>query len=219
MSLKMKLNIVNKNEYENKEDYREIIVRIPKETEKLERDFKYLGLDYNNLSIQDTHVLECEVTETTNPQLSSEISIEMWNIITKANEYGYTTPFQDIKNMFGIIKSLNDKDRYKLLAILEIKKDEIYNMQDAIKYGNNLDCFEYYDNIYTYKEYAQKLIKDKDICLEDILEFINMEEMGEAYVNGSEGIFTNQGLIFQTRYFEDNIQSSTYKQEEEEEFE
>ena len=49
MSLKMKLNIVNKHEYEENEDYREVIVRIPKENEKLERDFRYLGLDYNNL--------------------------------------------------------------------------------------------------------------------------------------------------------------------------
>lgn len=114
----MKLNIVNNNEYEEKEDYREIVVRIPNETEKLERDFKYLGLDYNNLSTQDNHVLECEVFETLNPQFASTMSIEISNIIARADEYGYTTPFQDIKSMFNIIKSLNDEDRDKLLAVL-----------------------------------------------------------------------------------------------------
>lgn len=216
MSLKMKLNIVNKYEYEEKEDYREIIVKIPIEIEKLERNFKYLGLEYNKLSIQDTHVLKCIVIDTDDTQFSAKMSIEISNIIAKADEYGYTTPFQDIKSMFDIIKSLNDKDRNKLLAVLEIKKDEIYNMQDAIKYGNNLNYFEYYNNIYTYEEYAQKLINDKDVSLEDILEFIDMEEMGEAYVNGNEGIFTNQGLIFQTRYIKENMQSSIYKREEEE---
>lgn len=157
----MKLNIVNKNEYENKEDYREIILRIPKETEKLKRDFKYL--DYNNLSIQDTHVLECEVIETSNPQFSSEISIQISKIIEKANEYGYTTPFEDIKSIFNIIKLLNEKDRDKLLAVLEVKQDEIYNMKDAIKYGSNLNCFEYYNNIYTNEEYIQELIKKKKL--------------------------------------------------------
>ena len=34
MSLKMKLNIVNRHEYEENEDYREVIVRIPKEKSK-----------------------------------------------------------------------------------------------------------------------------------------------------------------------------------------
>lgn len=219
MSLKMKLNIVNKNEYENKEDYREIILRIPKETEKLERDFKYLGLEYNNLSIQDTHVLECEVTETTNPQFSSEISIQISNIIKRADEYGYTTSFQDIKSMFDIIKSLDDEDRDKLLAVLEIKKDEIYNMRDAIRYGNNLDCFEYYNNISTNEEYIQKLINDEELTLEDVIDYVNMDEMGKAYIYENDGIFTNQGLIFETRFVEENTQNAEYKIEEEEEFE
>lgn len=219
MSLKMKLNIVNKNEYENKEDYREIILRIPKETEKLERDFKYLGLEYNNLSIQDTHVLECEVTETTNPQFSSEISIQISKIIERADEYGYTTPFEDIKSMFDIIKLLNEKDRDKLLAVLEVKEDEIYNMKDAIKYGSNLDCFEYYNNIYTNEEYIQELIKKKEISLEDVIDYIDMNEMGKTYIYENDGIFTNQGLIFETRFVEENTQNAEYKIEEEEEFE
>lgn len=219
MSLKMKLNIVNKNEYENKEDYREIILRIPKETEKLERDFKYLDLDYNNLSIQDTHVLECEVIETSNPQFSSEISIQISKIIEKANEYGYTTPFEDIKSIFNIIKLLNEKDRDKLLAVLEVKQDEIYNMKDAIKYGSNLDCFEYYNNIYTNEEYIQELIKKKEISLEDVIDYIDMNEMGKTYIYENDGIFTDKGLIFETRFVEENTQNAEYKIEEEEEFE
>ena len=219
MSLKMKLNIVNNNEFEEKEDYREIVVRIPNETEKLERDFKYLGLDYNNLSTQDNHVLECEVFETLNPQFASTMSIEISNIIARADEYGYTTPFQDIKSMFNIIKSLNDEDRDKLLAVLEIKKDEIYNMKDAIKYGNNLDCFEYFNNISTNEEYIQELINRKEISLEDVVDYIDMKEMGKAYIYENDGVFTDQGLIFETRFIEENTQNTIYKKEEEEEFE
>ena len=219
MSLKMKLNIVNKHEYEENEDYREVIVRIPKENEKLERDFRYLGLDYNNLSIQDAHVLECEVIDTSNPQFSAIMSTEISNIIAKANEDGYTTPFQDIKSMFNIIKLLDDEGRNKLLAVLEMKREQISNMKDAVKYGNNLDCFEYYNNINTHEEYAQKLIDEKEVTLDDVADYINMEELGEAYVNGNDGIFTDQGLIFETSTIEINVKNLAYKKEEEEEFE
>jgi len=219
MSLKMKLNIVNKHEYEENEDYREVIVRIPKENEKLERDFRYLGLDYNNLSIQDAHVLECEVIDTSNPQFSAIMSTEISNIIAKANEDGYTTPFQDIKSMFNIIKLLDDEGRNKLLAVLEMKREQICNMKDAVKYGNNLDCFEYYNNISTHEEYAQELIDKKEVTLEDVADYINMEELGEAYVNGNDGIFTDQGLIFETSTIEINIKNLAYKKEEDEEFE
>ena len=39
MDLIMKLNIVNKHEYEEQEDYREIILKIPNQRERMERDF------------------------------------------------------------------------------------------------------------------------------------------------------------------------------------
>lgn len=219
MSLKMKLNLVNKHEYEENEDYREIIVKIPKETEKLERDFRYLGLDYNNLSIQDTHVLDCEVIDTSDSQFSATMSTEISNIITRANEDGYTTPFQDIKSMFAIIKSLDDEDRDKLLAVLEMKKEQICNMKDAVKYGNNLGCFEYYNNINTHEEYAQKLISENEVSLDDVVDYINMEEMGEAYINGNEGIFTEQGLIFEREPVDVKMQRQINQREDEEEFE
>ena len=215
MSLKMKLNIVNKHEYEKNEDYREVIVRIPKENEKLERDFRYLGLDYNNLSIQNANVLECEVIDTSNPQFSATISTEISNIIARANEDGYTTPFQDIKSMFDIIKSLDDEGKNKLLAVLEMKREQISNMKDAVKYGNNLECFEYYNNINTHEEYAQKLIDEQEVTLDDVADYINMEELGEAYVNGNDGIFTDQGLIFETSTIEISVKNVAYKKEEE----
>ena len=219
MSLKMKLNIVNKHEYEEGEGYIQLTIDIPKETEKLEEYFNFLGLDYNNLSIGDTHVLGCEVIDTDDPHFSDRMSTEMSNIITIGNKWGWTTPYQYVKEMFKIINSLNTEERYKLLAVLEMKKEQICNMKDAIKYGNNLECFEYYDNIGTYQEYAQKLIDNGDICLNDVVDFINMEELGEAYVNGNEGVFTNQGLIFEASPIENNIKNSIYQGEEEQGFE
>lgn len=102
----------------------------------------YLGLNYNNLSIQDTHVLECKIIDTENLAFSDMMSTEISNIIARENDEGYTTPYQDIKRMFAIIKTLDSEDKYKLLAILKSKKEEISNIKDAIKFANNINCFE-----------------------------------------------------------------------------
>lgn len=220
MSLKMKLNIVNKYEYQENEDYRELIINIPKETQKLERDFKYLGLDYNNLSTQDTHILHCEVIDQDDPQFSTTMSTEISNIIERGNNSGYTTPFQDIKNMFAIINKLDSEGRNTLLAVLEIKREQISNIRDAVEYGKQLDCFELFNNVDTHEEYARELIENDDVCLEDVIDYIDLEEMGEAYINGNGGIFTEQGLIFEREPVKFNIQNRINQiKEEEDEFE
>lgn len=217
MSLKMKLNIVNKYEYQDNENYREIVIKIPEKSEKLERDFKYLGLDYNNLSIQDTHILDCKVIETEDPYFSELMTTKLLNIIDRASESGETTPYQDIKSMFSIIKTSGSKDRDKLLAVLEIKREQIVNMKDAVKYGNNLECFKFFNNINTYEEYAQEMIDNQDVSLEDVTDYINLLELGEAYVNGNDGIFTKHGLIFETDSIDGSMQNTIKNMEEKEE--
>lgn len=195
-------------------------MRIPKETEKLERDFKYLGLDYNNLSIQDTHILKCEIIDTEDPMFSAEMSIKISDVIAKANENGYTTTFQDIKKMFAILESVDYEERDKLLAVLEIKKEQICNMKDAVKYGNNLDCFEYYNNINTEEEYARKLIDDENVTVEEITEYADLELMGRDYIENNSGMLTGKGLIIQLDPINPNgMYKVNNQKEEEEEFE
>ncbi len=213
MSLIMKLNIVNKHEYEENEDYREIIIKIPKETEKLERDFRYLGLDYNNLSIQDTHVLECEVIDTEDPQFSATMSAKMSNIIARANELGWTSPYQDIKAIFKIINNLTAEDRDKLLAILETKKEDILNIKDAIKFANNIDCFELVvaDDE---EELARRLIYNGDIDIEDLMDYADLYRLGQEYADDKNMKKTAKGYLKQECYLKNKI-----RKEEEEEFE
>lgn len=213
MSLIMKLNIVNKHEYEENEDYREIIIKIPKETEKLERDFRYLGLDYNNLSIQDTHVLECEVIDTEDPQFSATMSAKMSNIIARTNELGWTSPYQDIKAIFKIINNLTAEDRDKLLAILETKKEDILNIKDAIKFANNIDCFELVvaDDE---EELARRLIYNGDIDIEDLMDYADLYRLGQEYADDKNMKKTAQGYLKQECDLKNKI-----RKEEEEEFE
>ena len=217
MSLKMKLNLVNKHEYEEKEDYKEIVIRIPKEIEKLKEDFEYLGLDYNNLSIQDTHILKCVIIETDDPQISSELTREVTSIIDKANQNGYTTTYQDIKKMFTIINRLDSEDREKLLAVLEMKVEEISNINDAIKYANNLDYFILYSDVELPEDYARRIIKDGEIFIDDIMDYIDLSALGEDYCNENGGRQTDYGLIIETVGI--NKQSVKQNEEEEEEYE
>lgn len=214
--LKIKLNVVNKREYEENQNYREVIIRLPKSEEELKRDFEYLGLDYKNLSIQDSHILDCEVIDSNNPHFSGMISTELSNIIDRASNSGWTTPFQDIKSMYNILTFLNEDEKDKLLAVLELKRKQISNMKDAVKYGKNLDCFEFYNNINSAEEYAEKLIDDENVVAQDIIDYIDLERLGEDYYKSEEGVFTAQGLIFEREYIDRMIRN---ERENEEEFE
>ena len=53
-----KIDMVNKKEYEESEIYKEIKIIIPRSREELEKDFEYLGLNYNKYTTQDTHIKE-----------------------------------------------------------------------------------------------------------------------------------------------------------------
>lgn len=212
--LEIKLNVVNKREFEENHNYREVIIRLPKSEEELKKDFEYLGLDYKNLSIQDSHILDCEVIVSDDPHFSGAMSTELSNIIDRASDLGWTTPYQDIKSMYAILTFLNEDERDKLLAVLEFKREQISNMKDAVKYGNNLNRFEFYNNIHSAEDYAEKLIDDGDVNAQDIIDYIDLERLGDDYYKSEEGVFTNQGLIFEREYIDRMIRNERDNEEE-----
>ena len=54
-----RIDIINKKQYEESERYKEIKITFPKDEEELKKDFEYLELNYHNLTIQDTNIVEC----------------------------------------------------------------------------------------------------------------------------------------------------------------
>lgn len=214
MSLRMRLNLVNKHEYEENEDYREVIIKIPKEPEKLEKDFKYLGLNYNNLSIQDTQILHCEVIDTNDHEFSKDISRRISNIIAVGIEKGYTTPYQDIKKIFSIINGLDRKDRKKLLAVLEMKIEEISNINNVVKYANHLDNFTLYSDVELPDDYGRRIIEDGEVFIDDIMEYIDLSTLGEDYCSKNGGRQTDYGLILEKESL--NYDKQQIKQNEDE---
>ena len=137
-----KIDMVNKKEYEESEIYKEIKIIIPRSREELEKDFEYLGLNYNNYTIQDTHIKECIFMDKEDEDFAVDISSYVNDMICKANRSGYTTPFQDIKKFYNIVKNFKEYDKYKILAIMEAEEDNIRNIKDVLKYAQNIECFD-----------------------------------------------------------------------------
>lgn len=135
----IRLDIVNKDEYEKSEIYREIKILIPRDSEDLERDFEYLGLDYRNLDIQDTHIKECEIICKDDPAFASSLSDELNLLIDRASDSGYTTPFNDMKEFHKLLNNIETIDRDKLLAILKTERERITNIKDVIKFTRNIE--------------------------------------------------------------------------------
>lgn len=209
--LEIKLNIVNKREYAENHNYREIIIKLPKSEEELKKDFEYLGVDYNNLSIQDTHIKECVVIDSNDPHFSGAISIELSNIIERANNLGWTTPYQDIKSMYAILTFLNEDERDKLLAVLEFKREQISNMKDAVEYCSHLSWYSFFNGINTPEEYAEELVKSRELDIDDIISYIDLRQLGMDYIKNEsrKNKFTQYGLLFEK-------ESNFINQEEEE---
>jgi len=207
----IRIDIVNKVQYEESEYYKEIKILIPKDSEELEEDFEYLGLDYRNLNIQDTHIKECEIICKDDPAFSSAISDEINMLIERASESGYTTPFNDMKEFYEILKDFCLEDRDKLLAILEAKREVISNMKDVIKYTTNINCFELIE-AHSNEELGRKLVYNGEIDIEDLMEYADLYRLGEEYSDDKAMIKTKQGYLMQ----ECDLR---YSLEDEEEFE
>ncbi len=212
--LQIRIDIVNKKQYEELETYKEIKIVIPRSSEELKNDFRYLDLDYENYTIQDTHILECKFLDKEDCNFSSSISRIINETITRAKTEGYTTPFQDIIKLYGVINKVYLDDRKKLLAVLEAKEGQINNIKDAIKYAQNIDSFELI-GAYDSEELARQLIYDSEIDIEDLMDYANLEELGRDYSEDKNMIKTEYGYLRQ----EDELEEYDLQKEEEEELE
>lgn len=210
----IRIDMVNKKQYEESEIYKEIKIVIPRSSEELEKDFKYLDLEYEDYTIQDTHIKECEFIDNKDPAFSASMSKVMNDLIVIANDSGYTTPFQDMKKFYGIIKKLDSYERDKLLAVMEVKNEQINNIKDAIKYAQNINCFnltEAYDN----EELARKLIYNGEIDIEDLMEYADLDRLGKEYSEDKNMTRTEYGYLNQ----ECDLKEYISQEKEEEEFE
>lgn len=191
----IRLDIVNKEEYETSDIYREIKILIPRDSEDLERDFEYLGLDYRNLEVQDTHIKECEFVCRNDPSFASDLSDEINLLIDRASEAGYTTPFNDMRVLYELLNNIKISDRDKLLAVLKTERERITNIKDAIKFTNNIDEYHLDSDSHSPEEFAENEIHLSELYMEDLLPYIDLETLGKDLIENRNARLTDYGVL------------------------
>ena len=191
----IRLDIVNKDEYEKSEIYREIKILIPRDSEDLERDFEYLGLDYRNLDIQDTHIKECEIICRDDPAFASSLSDELNLLIDRASDSGYTTPFNDMKEFHKLLNNIETIDRDKLLAILKTERERINNITDVIKFTRNIEKYYLDCNSHSPEEFAKNEIHLGDLYMEDLIPYIDLITLGLDLIDERKAKLTEYGVL------------------------
>ena len=199
--------MVNERQYSESEIYKEIKIVIPRSKDELEKDFLYLDLNYNNSKVKYTHIKECEFIDDQEPKFAYDISEVMNDLIYRANDSGYSTPFENINEFYNIVKKMNSHEREKLLAIMEAKKEQIEFIGDAIKYAQNIDCFEL-EEIFDSEELARYMVHIGEIEIEDVMEYADLDSLGNDYAEDNKMAKTKYGYLKQekelTNYIEQN---------------
>ena len=208
----IRLDIVNKEEYETSDIYREIKILIPRDSEDLERDFEYLGLDYRNLDIQDTHIKECEIVCKNDPAIASDLTDELNMLIDRASNSGYTTPFNDMRVLYELLNNIKISDRDKLLAVLKTERERITNIKDAIKFANNIDEYHLDGDSHSLEEFVENEIHLGELYMDDVIQYIDLKTLGKDLINQRNGKLTEYGVLCRMDEGMENYQ-------EEEEFE
>lgn len=191
----IRLDIVNKEEYETADDYREIKILIPRDSEDLERDFEYLGLDYRNLDIQDTHIKECEVICKNDPAFASDLSDVLNMLIDRASDSGYTTPFNDMKVLHQLFDNIKISNRDKLLAVLKTERERIANIKDVIKFTKNIEEYYLDSDSHSLEEFAENEIHLGELHMEDVLPYIDLKSLGKDLIKQRNGKLTEYGVL------------------------
>ena len=93
----IKIEIVNKKEYEESSMYSRTMIYLPTSQDILKEKFNKLNLNYNKLTIQDTHITKCEIVNFTDPILTERFNKVMKYELDKFSNNSYTTPFQEIE--------------------------------------------------------------------------------------------------------------------------
>lgn len=210
------IEIINKKEYEEASIYSSIIMYLPSTNEIMKEKLNKINLDYDNLSIQDTHILRCNLLNFYNPYLVNKFNELMKNKIEKfSNQYGYTTPLQEIEKLGKQIKKFDNSMMIKFLSLADVKENKITNINDLVKIASNIKKYELIPDIQNYEQLGKYLVKEtgrfEDVYILD--DYINYEELAKDYTKKGytyDGDFTEFGYLIKN----DNLENEKENEEE-----
>ena len=210
------IEIVNKKEYEEASIYSSVIMYLPSTNEIMKEKLNKINLDYDNLSIQDTHILKCNLLNFYNPYLVNKFNQLMKNEIEKfSNQYGYTTPLQEIEKLGEQIKKFDNSMMIKFLSLADVKENKITNINDLAEIASNIKKYELIPDIQNYEQLGKYLVKEtghfEDVYILD--DYINYEQLAKEYTKKGytyNGDFTEFGYLIKNK----NLENENENEEE-----
>lgn len=214
----LKVEVVNKKEFEESSNYSKIIIYFPATDEVLKEKFKRVNLDFDRLTIQDTHITKCEIVNFEDYILAERFNKVMEYELDKFSNNSYTTPFQEIELLCKEIKKFDNIKMQKFLALEEIKDKNINYIHDLVECAKQISNYELLPNVNDLNDMGKYLVNETghfdDISF--LKDYIDYYKLAKDYTRKGytyNGEFTEYGYIMK-KEFEENIE----KREEEEEF-
>ena len=217
----LKVEVVNKKEFEESSNYSKIIVYLPSTDEVLKEKFKRINLDFDRLTIQDTHITKCEIVNFEDYILAERFNKVMEYELDKFSNNSYTTPFQEIELLCKEIKKFDNIKMQKFLALEEIKDKNINYIHDLVECAKQISNYELLPNVNDLNDMGKYLVNETghfdDISF--LKDYIDYYKLAKDYTREGctyNGDFTEYGYIMK-KEFEENIENK--KESEEEEYE
>ncbi len=215
----LKIEVVNKKQFEESSMYSKVTIYLPTTKEKLEEKFKLINLDYNKLTIQDTHITKCEIVNFDDEILSNRFNKVMEYEIEKSFNNSYLTPFQEIELLCKEVRSFDNIRMQKFLALAEVKDSKINYIHDLIDYASKISKYNLLPNINDFYDMGKYLVNETghfdDVSL--LEDYIDYYKLAKDYTQKGctyNGLFTEYGYLMEKEDIDRN-----QKKENEEEFE
>ena len=217
----LKVEVVNKKEFEDSSNYTKVIIYLPESNEVLKDKFKRINLDYDRITIQDTHITKCEIVNFEDYILADRFNKVMEYELQKYFNNSYTTPFQEINLLCKEIKKFDNVNMQKFLALEEIKDKKINYIHDLVKCAKEISHYELLSNVNDLTDMGKYLVNETghfdDISF--LKDYIDYYKLAKDYTRKGytyNGEFTEYGYIMK-KEFEENIENK--KESEVEEYE
>ena len=215
----LKIEVVNKKEFEESSMYNNVTIYLPTTKEIIEDKLKLIKLNYDELSIQDTHVTKCEIVNFSDEILASRFNKVMEYQIEKYSKNSYTTPFQEIELLCREVKNFDNIRMQKFLAIEEIKDNKINYIHDLVNCAKQTSKYNLLPNVNDYFDMGKYLVNetghfDEVSVLEDYIDYCKLAKDYTQKGHTYSGVFTEYGYLMEKEELDRNEEK-----ENEEEFE
>ncbi len=214
----LKIEVVNKKEFEESLIYSQVTIHLPTTKERLEEKFQRINLDYGKETIQDTHVTKCNLVNFRDQELQNKFNRMIEKKITKfLYECGNTTPFQEIESLCEEIKKFNSIKMTKFLSLVQARENETTYIHDLVKYARNLKNYELLYDVKNLKDMGEYLVNETGHFDEVsfLSEYIDYYKLARDYIQKGctyNGVFTEYGYLME----KENLEKETQRDNEEE---